>query len=154
MKPSNACKLLAEHEVTYSAALRIAQGLETATKNLKEMRQPGSKASLNPPMKVKTEPVHKVQAKGAGIKLKLTCHRCGAPGHLANKCRFKDSVCHKCGKTGHLIKVCRSKALAKLHCPKGGGARLVRHVEEESSSEESVHQPIQQISVMTQGDGR
>ena len=40
-------KLLAEHELTYSAALRIAQGLETATKNLKEMRQPGSEASLN-----------------------------------------------------------------------------------------------------------
>ena len=52
-------KLLAEHDLTYESALRIAQGLETASKNLHEMRQPQS----GTPAKLRAEPVNRVGEK-------------------------------------------------------------------------------------------
>ena len=40
--------------------------------------------------------------------MRVTCHRCGTPGHLAAQYKFKDWVCYQCGKKGHLLKVCQS----------------------------------------------
>lgn len=48
-------KLLAESDLTYARAMQVAQGLETATKNLREMKAPV------PPVPVKTEPVNAVR---------------------------------------------------------------------------------------------
>ena len=85
--------------------------METATKNLKEMKAP-TPATIT----VKAEPLHKVDRRGkkpAGtqeVRAEVKCHRCGALGHLAPACRFKESTCHKCGKKGHLAKVCRGQA--------------------------------------------
>ena len=71
-------KLLAEHELTYASALRMAQGLETATKILKEMQHPDNYA-----VKVKMERVNKLHIKGSGASSRakpgLKYHRCGAP---------------------------------------------------------------------------
>ena len=39
----------------------------------------------------KTKPVHKVSGKREGGP-RVTCHRCGKPGHLATVCRHRESV--------------------------------------------------------------
>ena len=96
-------------KMSYKRALEIAQGVEAANKNLKEM-----KVAKNEP--TTPAPVHKVQRRRPpptherGPSATVTCHRCGTAGHLATTCRFHDWNCYKCGKKGHLAKVCRSKA--------------------------------------------
>ena len=100
------------------------------------MLNPSSPSSSD--MKVKTEPVNRVQAKGVGVKSELTCHRCGAPGHLARQCKFKDSVCNKCGKTGHLARVCQSKPPTnafKFTKPRRESSQPVWQVEDETDTE-------------------
>ena len=52
-------KLLAERELTYSSALRIAQGLETAIRDLREMQNPWAVATLT----VKNKPMNNVQTR-------------------------------------------------------------------------------------------
>ena len=90
---------------------------------------------------MKEEPVNKVNEKTD----KRTCYRCGTLGHLADKCRHKDTVCRSCNKKGHLAKVCRSKS--KEHIPSRGISnprtprkprkhRGVRHAEAESETDE------------------
>ena len=117
-------KLLGEAKLTFKRAMELAQGLETAAQNVQTL-----KASTQGSDPGKSE-VHKIADAGKG----LTCHRCGKIGHIATKCRYKDTVCHKCGKKGHLKAVCRSK-------PKGGGQRkrnphTVKHVQEDDDSED------------------
>ena len=112
-------KLLQENDpLTLAQALTVAQGAETADKNLKEMKaapqELDSSSSSQAGVKVKSEPIQKVNSKRKpattreGAQGGVTCHCCGHPGHLATACRFKDRVCHKCKKRGHLARACRS----------------------------------------------
>ena len=106
-------KLLQVTDLTYAKAVSVARGFETADKNLKEMHTSEPTSSSSAGVHIKTEPVHKVSGKSASTSeggARVTCHRCGKPGHLATVCRFRDSVCHKCKKKGHLARVCRSKS--------------------------------------------
>ena len=60
--------------------------------------------------------------------------RCGSPGHVASRCRFKDGPCHHCEKTGHLQAVCYGKA--KGSAKKSGTTQSVQHVQEQAETEE------------------
>ena len=92
-------RLLSEAKLTYKKAMDLAQGLESAAKNAKELKPLASVTPL--------ETVHKVTTTDKDGS--VTCHRCGEKGHKAPSCRFKNAKCHHCGKVGHLKKVCRSK---------------------------------------------
>ena len=141
-------KLLAERELTYDSALRIAQGLETAARDLREMQNPGAAAMPA----VKSEATNNVQTKP-----NRACDCCGAQGHFANKCQFKGSVCHKCGKTGHLARVCRSRTDPEAKTKKSASrpVRQVAELDEESDDQLLLEgQPIQQIREVTHGKGR
>ena len=129
-------RLLQEAKLTYKRAVELAQGLETAAQNVKTLKTHGAE-----PVKTETEAsasVHKVTNKG------ITCHRCGKAGHIAPKCRFKDTVCHKCGKKGHLKAVCRSKP--KGNPSRKGQPRHVRHVDEEVDNESEDELTLYHIS--------
>jgi len=67
--------LLAEGNLTYEAAVRIAQGLGTVCINLKEMRHPLVEAST----KEKVEPLHAARSLVASNNFELLCHCCGSP---------------------------------------------------------------------------
>ena len=109
-------KLLGEHNLTYERALAIAQSSEEADRNLREMRNLRPKGTS---VTIKQEPVNQLPS-GRNPRIQSTsgreltvsrgaCYRCGATGHKATDCRFKECTCHQCGKKGHLAKVCRSK---------------------------------------------
>ena len=101
--------------------MELAQGLESAAKNAREMKP---LATAVPPQ----ETVHKVTT--AEKDGSVVCHRCGGKGHKAPLCCFKNAKCHHCGKVGHLKKVCRSKGK-----PARGKKHPVHCLEEEESDE-------------------
>lgn len=74
-------RLLAETHLTFEKALKIAQAMETANKDVKDLqsqRMEGS-SSLR---------VHKTTLRQDNEK----CHKCGKQGHLMKVCRTKTSV--------------------------------------------------------------
>ena len=92
-------RLLAEVDLTFEKAMKIAQAMELAERDAKELRQAGPHP---------VEPVHKVSDKAtssqsAGRKPPSPdgkpCFRCGAQ-HDPAKCRFREVQCHACGKSG------------------------------------------------------
>lgn len=100
-------RLLAESDLTFEKALKIAQAIETANKDVRDLQQQRpdgaeSKGMTSLPVhKLKME--HKRQGKGGQI----ACYRCGGD-HLPRDCRFLNEKCHGCGKKGHVKKMCRS----------------------------------------------
>ena len=120
-------KLLQENDpLTLARALTVAQGAETADKNLKEMKAPPQELDFSScsqaGVRVKSEPIQKVNAKRKpgttrqGAQGGVTCNHCGHPGHLATACQFKDTVSRKCKKRGHLARTCKGSR------PPGQGA--------------------------------
>ena len=98
-------RLLSEHDLNFAKAVQLAQSMETAAKNVKELQQP----SGTPNTSTGAQEVLKVTQPRQGKKVLPTCHRCGKTGHKAPQCTVKHLKCFKCGKMGHLRSVCRSK---------------------------------------------
>lgn len=94
--------------------MKIAQALETANKDVKDLQVQRSETSVS--MRV-----HKTSVKQDNQG--RACYRCGNLQHLANECRFISEKCHKCGKQGHIMKVCRSKSSIRETTFQGGERR-------------------------------
>ncbi|XP_060742372.1 uncharacterized protein K02A2.6-like [Tachysurus vachellii] len=92
-------RLLAESELTFERALKLAQALETANNDVKDLQAQCSESSIS--MRL-----HRMSVKQDGKG--RACYRCGSLHHLANECGFISEKCHRCGKQGHIMKVCRS----------------------------------------------
>ena len=100
-------RLLAESDLKFAKAVELAQSMETAARNVKELQGPPP-ATGTPKASRGTSEVFKV-TQPRQDRQPLTCHRCGKPGHIASQCAFKQAKCFQCGKMGHLQSVCRSK---------------------------------------------
>ena len=93
-------RLLAEPNLTYTKAFELAQAMEAADRNAKDLQERAAGIHA-----VRKQDRAEGPRRGTST---ATCYRCGGK-HLATACRFRDSECHNCGKKGHLAKVCRSK---------------------------------------------
>ena len=104
-------RLLAEVPLSFDKALKLAQGMETAAQNVKEL-QGGTQSSSREVNKVTPQVKGKNARSAPQFKGKSdhTCFRCGKAGHLASKCKFKDAQCYHCGKSGHVQAACYGKA--------------------------------------------
>lgn len=89
-------RLLSEPDLTFDRAQKLAQAIETASKDVRDL--------------------HSLEAATLQKRMPQTVHK----QHRAGDCRFANESCHKCGKTGHIQKVCRSTGPPK---GKGGGVK-------------------------------
>ncbi len=95
-------RLLAEDGLTFETALKKAQAIETANKDMADFhREKGNQVSTTF-FKVYTE--ERSNLKGAGM-----CYRCGGTNHKSKDCKFAKANCYKCGQIGHEKRVCRMK---------------------------------------------
>jgi len=119
-------RLLTEDKLDLKRALELAQGMESAHRNAKVLKE-GNETSPEVPstsdnvpshpnavaqMQEESEEIDRVVrhpraqgTSGAGRK----CYWCGRGDHLAHNCIHKDTVCHNCKKLGNLAKVCWSQ---------------------------------------------
>ncbi len=89
-------RLLAEDGLDPTRALEIAQGIEAADKNSRELKaEPTATAGLN------------FAGSSEKRQSRSSCYRCGR-NHDAQVCQFKEAVCRKCKKTGHIAPVCKA----------------------------------------------
>ena len=133
-------RLLAESKLTYKRAIELAQSLEMADKNVKELKTKRL-AEHAKPSNYPQQPQEVLKLTGAAPgQANLTCYRCGNAGHLASKCKVsKDMVCRSCGKPGHLQKACRSRSKSKSTKPKKSQSKTVCRVQEDESDEEPLY---------------
>ena len=95
-------RLLAEGDLTFDKALKIAQAMELAERDARDLQQAGahSRAGVH---RLAQTPVASSQDKST-----KPCYRCGGR-HDPSQCRFCDAVCHACGKKGHIKRAFRSQ---------------------------------------------
>ncbi len=108
-------RLLAETDLTFEKALKIAQAMETANKDVRDLHAQRPETSIS-------GRVYKTSVKQDDGQSRA-CYRCGSLQHLANECKFASEKCHNCGKQGHIMKVCRSKTSFGEFNFQGGGRR-------------------------------
>ncbi|KAK3776673.1 hypothetical protein RRG08_049682 [Elysia crispata] len=114
-------RLLQTERLTRKKALDIAQTMENAEMNAKELHdQFTSKVHTVDKIESRGSPKIKAVPRQSQGKTpsrptatptanKKQCYRCGYTTHPAERCRYKDYICNDCHKKGHLAKVCRSR---------------------------------------------
>jgi transposase InsO family protein len=129
-------KLLNTTDLTFERACRIANAMEMADKQAKEMRPQSHSGSVN---KVNqgtgsAGESKNFESKKSRNKSSKGCFRCGH-NHLARDCPMKDAQCYKCKKIGHMANMCRTKLAGKpkdSYKPKNDQPRSVSQVEHET----------------------
>ena len=101
------CCLLAEPNLTFKKAYELAQAMQMAEHDARELQgMPAAtvnKLDRDAPRRPPTNagPAHHKNAQN-------NCYRCGGK-HPASDCKFHQSECWFCKKIGYIEKVCRSK---------------------------------------------
>ena len=116
-------RLLAVKDLTFKDALDMAQGMEAADCNTKDLQVAEASAvnQLKSRPRPQTHPRSTPATKG---KNSQPCYRCGKTNHQPHRCRFIEANCRACGKKGHIAAVCRSK--------KGAGSQNVQAKDDDS----------------------
>lgn len=143
-------RLLSEPELTFDKALKLAQAMEAANKDVQELQAGVSGASLTESRP--TQDVHKMAAAEVSGERRRTCYRCGSEQHISKECRFITEKCHKCGKKGHIQRVCRSRGSLgefkmedRQNTTKRGQVQRTYHV---SGREENYSEEEEEVFVM------
>jgi len=98
-------KLLSEKSLTYQTAMSLAQSMEIAERNVKELQRV---TTMEQTVSGVDKSVNKVEESKPKNQAR-PCYRCGKDGHAPTVCRFKEVTCYNCGKLGHLKAVCRKE---------------------------------------------
>ena len=99
------CKLLAETDLTFEKAFKIAKAAETAEKEARDLHDT---PAAQPVHVIKGTRSNKHAQRAQTLPQRKSvlpiCYRCGAK-HKATECRFKEAECNFCKKKGHIAKV-------------------------------------------------
>ena len=126
-------RLLAEPKLDLKRACELAQGMEAALKDAKEIQS----------IEADSGTANRV---GNAKSNATACSRCLGIGHKAAECRHKATKCNKCHRTGHLAKACKSKSLRAPGMPNTQGQarrnqsnteRPVHHIDSNDTRKES-----------------
>ena len=140
-------RLLSERNLTFAKALELAQGLETASKNVQTLQ--GAVASATAENSVQRINARERLPLRAGVMQSVNttergpCSRCGKSNHVSSKCRFKNAKCHNCGRIGHIKAACRSRPRKTMQ-PRDK-QRDVKNLQEEES--------VPEYTLFSIGDG-
>lgn len=106
-------KLLSEKDLTYDKAYTLAQAIEAAERDSKNLKTMDKSSLILPGKQVlyQQAKAHFDKSPAPSQRRNITCYRCGGP-HLAPACtlKYEDVECSYCKKKGHLVKVCKAKA--------------------------------------------
>lgn len=105
-------RLLSESKLTFEKAFELAQSMELADQNLRELRDSGSKRVNKVNARAKDRAEGQTSGHAACATYRGTCgscYRCGGD-HRPSECRFKNAECRYCHKKGHIARACRLKA--------------------------------------------
>ena len=97
-------------ELTFTRAVEIATEVEEAAKVAKEtvFGQRPAPQLVNKVPNSSTKSTYKSKSSS-----ETKCYRCGKSSHLANVCRYKETICNFCRTKGHLEAVCQKKIRTK-----------------------------------------
>lgn len=99
-------RLLAESKLTFEKALELSQSMESADKNVQELRSSDSEQQAEADVKQVLPSFRRFQN---DANVRAPCYRCGEDGHHPAACRFKNTECSYCKKIGHIFRACRSR---------------------------------------------
>ena len=104
-------KLLSEKDLTYDRAYELSMAVEAAERNTKDLKisRPATSSVNGQFDNVHYSAFSPMKSSSQSTNSSVSCYCCGN-AHLANVCRFRDTVCRYCKKKGHLERVCRTKA--------------------------------------------
>ena len=107
------CKLLAETDLTFEKAFKIAKAAETAEKEARDLHDSPAAQPVHVIKGTRSNKhAQRAQTLPQGKSVLPICYRCGAK-HKATECRFKEAECNFCKKKGHIAKVCHSRLKQK-----------------------------------------
>ena len=92
-------RLLMESELTFTKAVEMAQSMEAAAQDAREIQSKDATTT--------------VQAVAPQRRPQFACYRCLGTGHAAEACRFKKTRCNKCRRIGHITRACKSGTQSK-----------------------------------------
>ncbi|CAG9114277.1 unnamed protein product [Plutella xylostella] len=106
-------RLFAEKNIDYKRAVELALALEAAERHAACAGAAGGAAAAG--SSARDDGLHRVAAapaRGSNEQPppRRQCSRCGKPGHVAGRCRYKHYSCDQCGEKGHLKVVCHKKS--------------------------------------------
>ena len=133
------CRLLAEKRTDFESLLEIAQLMESAARDAKQLALAGAeKPAVREEANIKKiSKRKKPQNNGRWDSTVHSCYRCGGK-HSPHKCRFTEVVCHYCQRRGHIAKVCRLKQ-------KGTNERSQRNSQHTNTIEENETQLEEEV---------
>ena len=99
-------RFLSESTLTFKTTFKLAQNLEVAVKNTREILD---RATTESHAKLDGSPVLQDSSQIHKMGLLLQCSCCGDVGHSPTLYPFKGAKCHQCGKIGHIKTACRSR---------------------------------------------
>ena len=117
--------------LTYADAIKIAQAVEVAAKDIQDLSQQGQYTLRSPDVNQMST---------------VQCYRCGR-NHYTTQCSFKENTCHTCKKKGHLARMWRS---CKKGSPPQGSTHPHKQVSAHSNKKPpSLHQQVPPVKLQT-----
>lgn len=107
-------RLFAEKNIDYKRGVELALALEAAERHASVACAAAAEAtSAGTSTAASVDGLHRVGGERARAArpappagARRSCMRCGKPGHVEGRCRYKHYTCDKCGEKGHLKSVC------------------------------------------------
>ncbi len=88
-------RLVSEHNLSFKKAFDLAQGHESAVKNIATLQGSSTTSHRHEIHRVSSQPTGNCQV----------CYRYGQQGDRQEYCEFKMPTCHHCGKVGYIFLV-------------------------------------------------